>query len=147
MMFIKFFFKDCPFSFTGIFSKLHFLSAPSSFFKRRRRMCGMKISADPNQHCLLSGGDGVPAAAGGRSHHYAASLIQLYALNHPLQHAHPASAAGTVRHHQKGTIQYGTLPTVSYLLIRRRVADPDGFVNHLSFWIQIRIPNTVLYLL
>ncbi len=47
MMFIKYFFKHCPFSFTGSFQSWIFFFSPclTLFFKRRRRMRGKKISA------------------------------------------------------------------------------------------------------
>jgi hypothetical protein len=102
----------------------------------------MKIRADPNQHCLLSGGDGVPAAAGGRGHNYAASLIQLYALNHPLQHAHPASAAGTVRHHQKGTVRY---PTYRFISVYPKPGSGSGLFRK-SFELLDPDPYYELYL-
>jgi hypothetical protein len=44
MMFMNIFGKACLFSLQD-FSKWHFLSAPSLFFKRRRRMGGMKVSS------------------------------------------------------------------------------------------------------
>ncbi len=59
----------------------------------------------------VAGGNGVPAATGGRGHHYATPLIQLDAFHHPLQHAHPAPAAGAIWHYQKGTYRVVVSPT------------------------------------
>ncbi len=45
MMFIKYFFKDCPFSFTGSFQSCIFLPRLLHSSSAYRRMCGMKKNA------------------------------------------------------------------------------------------------------